>query len=132
MPDSNQPMVHSEFESKMLDLLKIRKRELQPAIEEWGWQTKMLEIVEHAIKDRGKGKRKNISWKEVNEWFIDLEPTATLKRSDIALALGVSEFQAKRIIDKLVGEGKMEKWGRGLWRKTPIRTGTATIRTTTK
>lgn len=123
---------NSPTERKLLESIGHRMTLLKPALEEWGWQNQMLEIVEHAIKDRGKNKRKNISWKEVNEWFIDLEPTATLKRSDIALALGVSEFQAKRIIDKLVGEGKMEKWGRGLWRKTPIRTGTATIHTTTK
>jgi hypothetical protein len=120
----------SKAEKDIIASIQARMEVLKPALEEYGWQMKIMDVLEHAIRERDKPRRTN--QEAVKKWFAELDPTTVLRRGDVTLALGISDFQAKRVLDKLVEEGKVEKWGRGAWRKAPVKTGEARLRTTTR
>jgi hypothetical protein len=100
-----------------------RMTELRPALVEFACLTQMLELIEHF-----KASQKT-TYDDVVKWVKQTrDPTDSLKSVDLRVQFDKDATWAARMMKKLVADKVLEKWGRGLYRLPPDKTGEARIK----
>jgi hypothetical protein len=119
--------------------VKSRMKELEPQVGEAKCLQEMLDIIDKAIEERdllrkqlSEARRPAATRKNVDAWAQTLELDYVVKPGDLAEHFGKSYTWGRNHLNRLVSTGALEKWGRGQYRRKPVRTGNARIHLVTR
>jgi|tagenome__1003787_1003787.scaffolds.fasta_scaffold20138265_2 hypothetical protein len=128
----------AELIARLQGIVQERMVSLEPQVGEAKWLERELEILDFAIEQRDhllaelEKLRRPPTKENVNRWARMLEADEEVRASDLADAFFKQESWARIHLRRLEAEGTLEKWGRGMWRLKPVRTGEATLHLVTK
>jgi hypothetical protein len=120
--------------------IPLRMAELQPAVDEYARLEETMNILDRWQKDRDRLKAKIASLEtakpttrqRVEAFILDQEAGVTFRPRDMIRELELSQFTINRWLSTMVEENKLEKFGRGLYRRPLVKTGEAKLRVVTK
>lgn len=124
--------------AKIQKAMHLRMDEIRPVLSEYEQLVEKMEIVEYAISERDK-LRKQIkelrrpagTYNDVKAWLASKDATDSFRPRDLSLEFGKNHAWGGSMTRRLLAEGLVEKWGRGLYRKPPVKTGEAMLRVVT-
>jgi len=126
----------SDFIARIRSQIQGRMRELEPQIGEAKCLQAPLFIVEYALDERAimqrkiekiKNQRPIADKKNFRAWLKTIEPDEVIRLSDVTTRFSASASWSRNQLKMAEIDNILEKWGRGLYRLKPIRTGTARI-----
>ncbi len=114
--------------------IRDRLGELLPLVAEYEILSAQLEIIEAANKKIAKleaalerAQRPAATKANVDEWARKLDPDEIVSAADLSEHFGKYATWGRNHLTRLTDAKVLEKWGRGRWRKVPIRTGEAKL-----
>lgn len=129
---------NGDLVDRLRGLIKDRMVEIGPQVGEAKCLQETLEILDRAIEGRDKLLAKIAEIKpaatkaNVNTWAKTLDPDLIVRAADLAAEFGKYDTWARNHLNRLVDAGLMEKWGKGQYRRKPVRTGEARLHVVTK
>jgi len=106
--------------------LRLRMNELRPAMVEHACLIQMIELIEHFRS------KQRVDYDAVKKFVLmSRDPTDSIKPTDLRDQFDKDAVWANRMMKKLVADGALEKFGRGLYRRPPVKTGETRLRVAT-
>src|SRR5262245_31189085 len=106
--------------------LQERMKELKPVLVEFGCLTQMLELIEHFKSVQ------RVTYDTVKSWVkANRGPTDSLRPRDLRDHFDKDDVWAGRMMKQLVTDNVLERFGRGLYRVPPVKTGEERLRVAT-
>jgi hypothetical protein len=118
--------------------IRERLTELEPMVAEYKVLSDQLEIIEAAyakiakLEEKLKVQKPSGTYEQVKKWLDKKDPTDHFKKVNLVQDFDKSYTWANSMIKRLINEGKIETWGKGMYRKPPVKTGEAKLRVVTK
>jgi DNA-binding MarR family transcriptional regulator len=136
MPELN---AMQRLEELQADIVK-RMEELRPLVREYELLEEVQSLIEGLAEEREQlmqqlkeAQTPKLTLKErISNWVSEMEDGDTFAPRDLASDLGLTRNAATYWIEKFVEAGKLERFGRGLYRRPLIRRGQARLKVLTR
>lgn len=100
----------------------LRKYELKAALVEYACLTQMLELIEHFKAAQ------RVTYDGAKAWVkATYGPTDMVKPAELRDNFDRDSIWSNRMLKRLVEDGVLERFGRGLYRVPPVKTGEARL-----